>query len=223
ASDFGGKTESDFIRCELVNSVGVLKSCQLATQVKAKHFIFLSSLFASYNFQNSSYGIYGLSKRHAEEVAQLFCHEFDLFLTILRPPQLYDEASKLRKHQAMFFYIIDQAEKGQDIFIYGSHDPRRNFLHVFDLAEICARVLKNRHHGLFLCPHPETVTLGQVATIAFSIFGRGGSVKFQKEKPDLKDLPQVSDFELYKKIDFYPQITLSHGIKKIKFFREALG
>jgi len=95
AADFGGSTDDDYIRAELVNAVGTLSACKLAHRTRAKHFIFLSSISATYQASDPHYGIYALTKRHAEEVAQFFCSERNVALTILRPTQVYDDAAQL--------------------------------------------------------------------------------------------------------------------------------
>ena len=223
AADFGGRANDDIARAEMVNAVGTLSACRLALRSQAKQYILLSSISATYQPGNPYYGIYGLSKRHGEEVAQFFCAERGIPLTILRPTQIYNATGEARKHQPLLYAMADRAELGQDIDIYGSHDARRNYLYVDDLAEVCWRVLQGRHTGTFTCAHPRSITLREMANAAFAAFGKGGKVHFLTDRPDLDDLPHVYDDDLYRKIDYWPIIDVNEGFRLIKVERETRG
>uniref|UniRef100_UPI00289B6FBC NAD-dependent epimerase/dehydratase family protein n=1 Tax=Pseudomonas sp. TaxID=306 RepID=UPI00289B6FBC len=73
AADFGGNAPEDLIRAEQANSVGTLAACPLADRCAARQVILLSSRSTGYPPADRYFGIYALSKRHAEEVASLYC------------------------------------------------------------------------------------------------------------------------------------------------------
>lgn len=221
AADFGGYTARDFIRAELVNGVGTLAACALAYEVRAAHFIFLSSISASYQAGDPYYGIYALTKRHGEEVAHYFCSERDIALTILRPSQVYDDVGRCRRHQEFFYLVADQAQAGQDIQLFGSYDASRNYLHLSDLLETITRVVRGRHEGAFTCAHPTDVSISELANTALKVFSAGGKVKFVANKPDMEDLPQKGDAALYELIDYWPSVDIEQGYQRIKRYREA--
>ena len=220
AADFGGATDKDFVRAELVNTVGTLSACSLAHRVNAKHFILLSSISATYSTADPYFGIYALSKRHGEEAAQLFCAERNIDLTILRPSQVYDDAGFCRPHQEFLYLIADKAQNGQSVEIYGTHDARRNYIHLSDLTETIARVAEQRQVGIFACIHPHYVHLSEMANAAYCAFGTAGQIMFLTDKSDLVDLPRTDDFELYPKINFWPGIDIKDAYKRIKAERE---
>ena len=222
AADFGGTEPEDFIRAELVNSVGTLAVCRLAETCHAKHLIVLSSISATYRPGDPYYGIYALSKKHAEEVAVLFCAERDLALTILRPSQVYDAEGKCRKHQPLLYSIADKAQAGENINFYGNHDPLRNYLYLEDLATICRRIVETKTTGVFNCTHPQNPRLSEVAAAALSTFGNGGTVQFQPDKPELFDLPSATETLLYDQIGFYPLVDVKQGFERIRLFRESV-
>lgn len=222
AADFGGTEPEDFIRAELANSVGTLAVCRLAESCNAKHLIVLSSIFATYRPGDPYYGIYALSKKHAEEVAVLFCAERNLALTVLRPSQVYDAEGKCRKHQPLFYAIADKAQAGENISIFGNHDPLRNYLFLEDLATICRRVVETKTTGVFNCTHPQNPRLSEVAAAALSTFANGGVVQFHPDKPDLLDLPLIVETLLYDLIGFYPLVDIEQGFERIRQFRERV-
>lgn len=221
AADFGGGTNDDFVRAEVVNAAGTLSVCRLAQHVQAKHLMLMSSIFAAYSPGDPFYGIYALSKRHSEEVAGFFCAERSLPLTVLRPSQVYDAAGECRRHQALLYVMADRAEAGQDINLYGMHDASRNYIYLDDLAEVCCRVVEGTHTGTFPLVHPQSVKLSEMAYAAFATFGRGGSLHFMADKPDQADLPSIDDSTLYRQIGYWPKVDIGEGFRRIKNFREA--
>lgn len=220
AADFGGPADEDISRAELVNAVGTLSVCRLARQVGARHVVLISSISAVYRRDDPYYGIYALSKRHGEELAEFFCAERGIALTVLRPTQIYDAAGACRRHQGLLYEMVDRAQAGEDIRIHGSHDARRNYLFLDDFVEICHRVIDMTLTGSYTCAHPQSATLSRLAAVAFAAFGRGGMFRFVPEKPDLADLPPIGDFRLYEEISYAPCIDVHDGVARIREYRE---
>ncbi|MCJ8204758.1 NAD(P)-dependent oxidoreductase [Pseudomonas sp. RGM2987] len=224
AADFGGSQPQDLVRAELVNSVGTLAACRLAEQCGARHFILLSSQSAGYQPTDPYYGSYSLSKRHAEEVASLYCQERGMALTVLRISQVYDSAEQCRPHQPLLYAIADKAQVGRTVELYGSNDARRNYLHLSDLVEVCARLAQRTIAGLFNCGHPESPRLSEIAQAAFEAFGAPLDVRFLPEKTDIPDLPPFDPaHELYERIGFTPQIDVRRGFELMRARRENLS
>ena len=222
AADFGGKSDQDIIRAELVNAVGTLCSCRIAHEAKAKHYILLSSLSATYKHGDPYYSIYSLSKRHSEDAAQFFCHERGIPLTILRPSQVYDARGECRKHQALLYMMADHASLGQSIYVYGTHDARRNYLYIDDLAEVCWRIVQNSYIGTFTCAHPQSVRLSEMACAAFAASNKGGQLFFLPSKPNLVDLPSIEDYTIYQRINYWPSIDINAGFGLINQHKRGL-
>ncbi len=216
AADFGGPSGADLERAEQVNAIGALNACRLASSIQANHAVIISTISATYSLGDPYYGAYSLSKRHGEELARLYCRNVDLPLAILRPTQIFSNDGACRRHQAFFYTAIDQAAAGKDVTVFGTHDARRNFLHLDDLAEIVVRVMEQRLNGDFDCPHPDSATLSEVAQTALSVFGRGGQVRFLSDHTDAPDVPECSGEELFRAVGFRPRISLLEGIRRIK-------
>lgn len=224
AADFGGGQPDDLIRAERVNSVGTLAACRLAEQCGARHFILLSSRWASHQAKDPYFGIYSLSKRHAEEVASLYCQERGMALTVLRISQVYDDGEQCRPHQPLLYAIADKAQAGRTVELYGSNDARRNYLHLSDLAEVCARLAEQGIAGLFNCGHPESPRLSEIARAAFEAFGKPSDVRFLPEKNDIPDLPPFDcGHDLYEQIGFVPRVDVRRGFERMRAHRERLS
>ena len=115
--------------------------------------------------------------------------------------------------------MADQAQERDDIYIYGTHDARRNYIHISDIVEICARIIQNRVDGVYTCAHPKSVRVSEMADAAFSAFGHQGKLKFMSEKADLVDLPEIADYALYDKITYSPSVNIKEGFLRIRNMR----
>jgi nucleoside-diphosphate-sugar epimerase len=216
AAAFEGNAPTAAVRNELVNSVGALRVAQLAQDTRCQHLVYISSLWIYDHPQNGYFGSYGLSKRHGQDNLEWVCRETDIAFTALVTAQIYDEFGEARKHQPMFYRIMDAARRGGDVSIYGEADPERNLLFVGDFVEIVRRVVVRRVTGIHPVVHPQSNRLSAIAQIAFQVFGQGGQVVFQKDKPDIPDayIPVAGD--LFARIDYTPATGLAAGIELVK-------
>jgi len=215
AAHFGGKTAADIVEAEQVNVLGTMKLCEAAAGAKARHFILISSVFASLSEDSAQYSVYALSKKHAEDVARFVCASRSLPLAVLRPSQIYGAGPRFRVHQPFLHAMLDKAKKGEDILLYGNHDPRRNFIYIDDLTAVISKVIDARIAGTYSCQHPDNVTYSQIAKAAFQAFDTRGSVRFLRDKPDIPDNVFPGDDALYEAIRFCPSTTIEDGLRRI--------
>lgn len=220
AADFGGADDQHVIRAELVNATGTLAVCALARQVQAKQLVLLSSLSATYQPGDAHFGIYALSKHHGEELACWYCEGRALGLTILRPSQVVDDQGVGRRHQNLFYTIADRAQAGDDILFHGTHDAQRNYIHLDDLVEVMFRVIQQRCLGEFVCAHPRSIRLSELARAAYAAYGVDREGRFLPDKPALADLPEIHDFRIYELIGYSPHIDIEEGYRRIRACRE---
>lgn len=220
AASFGGKSFEEMLQTESVNVLGVLKLCQACTKAQIKQLVLISSIFACLDKNSRFYSIYSLSKKHSDELAQLYSSTFGLPLTILRPSQFYGVGEAQRKHQPFLSTIIDKAVNDEDILIYGSNDALRNFIHVEDVAKIIALVIQRKIEGTYACMNTKNVSYSEVAAAAIEAFGSKSTVRFIKEQPDIPNNIFDLDDSLFRLIGYYPQISILHGMKKEADYRK---
>lgn len=219
AANFGGNSFEEMVQAETVNVLGVLKICQVCAQAQIKQLVLISSIYACLDNSSPFYSIYSLSKKHSDEVAQLYSSIAGLPLTILRPSQFYGVGEAFRKHQPFLFTIIDKAMNNEDIVLYGSNDALRNFIHVEDVARIIALVIQLKIMGVFACMNHKNVSYSEIAVAAIDAFGSKSTIRFMKEKADIPDNIFELDDSLFRMIDYYPQISISLGMKKEAAYR----
>lgn len=222
AANVGGRSFEEMFQAESVNVLGVLKLCQACTKGKIKQLVLISSIFACIDKNSRFYNIYSLSKKHSDEIAELYSSTFGLPLTILRPSQFYGVGEAYRKHQPFLFTIIDKAANAEDILIYGSNDALRNFIHVEDVAKIIALVIQRRIEGIYPCMNIKNIRYSEVAAAAIEAFESKSTIKFIKEQPDIPNNIFKLDDSLFRLIDYYPQISMLLGMKKEAVYRKMV-
>jgi len=214
AASFGGKTFEDMFSTESVNVLGVLNLCQACQAAKVKQLVLVSSIFTALDSASRFYSIYSLSKRHSDELAQLYCGAAGLPLTIVRPSQFYGAGPAQRKHQPFLSMLIDKAAKGEDILLYGSNDAKRNFIHVEDVAKAIALLIQRGITGTYTCMSPRNVSYSEVAHAAIAAFGSKSTVTFARDQPDVPDNVFDMDESLFQLLNWYPEISIAEGMRK---------
>ncbi len=110
-----------------------------------------------------------------------------------------------------------------DVEIWGSGKPRREFLHVDDLAEACLllasldgasymKLLEERRHPLVNIGYGEDATITELAQITAEVIGFGGRLFYDPTKPD--GTPRkLLDVSRMAALGWRPHISLREGIE----------
>jgi len=113
----------------------------------------------------------------------------------------------LRKFHEAVRQGIDTVE------VWGTGTPRREFLHVDDLAEACLFLLKNYDRGGWInvgCG--RDMTIAELATTLAGVVGFKGSVRFDTSKPD--GTPRkLLDTSRLTALGWHPRIELEAGLR----------
>jgi GDP-L-fucose synthase len=110
------------------------------------------------------------------------------------------------------------------VTIWGTGAPRREFLHVDDLADACVHVMAH-HDGdeLVNIGCGEDITIADVARMVGEVVGFSGALEFDTSKPDgtprkLLDVSRLS------KLGWRAQIPLRDGIEQTyRWFKESVS
>lgn len=108
------------------------------------------------------------------------------------------------------------AKKNQEpeVIIWGSGTPRREFLHVDDLAEACYYLMENYHEaGLVNIGCGEDISIKELAELIGELVGYEGKFVLDSTKPDgtprkLMDVSKINTF------GWKAKISLREGLKK---------
>ena len=110
--------------------------------------------------------------------------------------------------------VLAKKNKESTVTIWGSGTPRREFLHVDDLADACYFLLQNySEQGLVNIGCGTDVSIKELAELITAEVGYEGQLVFDITKPDgtprkLMDTSKINNF------GWHPSISLDNGIKR---------
>jgi GDP-L-fucose synthase len=110
--------------------------------------------------------------------------------------------------------ILAKKNNDPSVVIWGTGIPRREFMHVDDLADACYFLLQNYNQaGLVNIGWGEDVTIKELATLIASEVGYTGSLEFDTTKPD--GTPRkLMDTSKLTNLGWKPSIKLEEGIRR---------
>ncbi|CAM2058864.1 GDP-L-fucose synthase [Desulfovibrionales bacterium] len=110
---------------------------------------------------------------------------------------------------------LDPARRQAQVVLWGTGSPRRDFLHVDDLALACVHVLelKNREPELLNIGRGDDMTISEAAELVQRVVGYDGPVVWDRNKPDgtprkLLDISRMTG------LGWQPKIKLEEGLRQ---------
>ena len=99
-----------------------------------------------------------------------------------------------------------------DVVLWGTGTPKREFLHVDDLANAVVFALENKmEESLYNVGSGEEISIKDLAELIQEITGHKGNIVWDKSKPD-GTLRKLLDLDLFIKLRWAPKISLTQGI-----------
>jgi GDP-L-fucose synthase len=128
------------------------------------------------------------------------------------------------KTSASSFKAITSGFK-PSVLLWGSGNPRRELLHVDDLADACIFLTKmnekvydlffdDNHAPLINIGYGKDHTIREIAAIVAEVIGYNGDISWDQNKPD-GTLQKLLDISKIKKLGWKPNITLKDGIRNV--------
>jgi GDP-L-fucose synthase len=173
---------------------------------------------------------YAIAKIAGIKMCQAYRREFGFNAISLMPTNLYgpgDNFDLQNSHvlPALIRRFHEAKIRGDEIVtVWGTGTPRRDFLHVDDLADAVLHLLK------FYDAEPivnigwgQDVTIADLAELVMSVIGYDGRVVFDSTKPD--GTPRkVLDVSRLLDLGWQPRIPLKKGIERTyAWFKEHLA
>jgi GDP-L-fucose synthase len=124
---------------------------------------------------------------------------------------------------ALIRRFVEAVEAGaREVMVWGSGSPKREFLHVDDLAQAVLLTSQSYDSALHLnIGTGEDLSILELATKIAQISGFKGEILWNKSKPD--GTPRkVLDVSRIKQLGWSPRVTLDEGLAStISWYREA--
>lgn len=170
---------------------------------------------------------YAIAKIAGIKLCQSYAREYGKNFISGMPTNLYgprDNYDLRNSHvlPALIRKVHDAKQSGAgSITVWGSGNPRREFLHTRDLADACLFLLeKYDEPDLVNIGCGEDVTIRELAETVCDVLGFDGSLEFDATKPD--GTPRkLLDISKIKSLGWAPKISLRDGIAHAyRWFRE---
>lgn len=212
AAYFDQGRPEDAYNATLINVLGTIKIIEATIKTKCKKLIYISSIYSELKKESPFYSPYSITKKQSEEICEYLCKNNSISLTILKPSQIFGNFNTFKKRHPFLNLIIEQAKKGNDIFLYGNRDAKINIIHIKDLIKVIKSVLEKGIIGTYPCQYQKNISYFEFAKIVYKHLGKGGKMCFDEGKPNIED--RIFDFDnsIYEKIGYYPEISMEEGI-----------
>ena len=162
---------------------------------------------------------YAIAKIAGIKLCQAYAREYGKTFISAMPTNLYGPNDNFDLHSshvlpALIRKAHEAKERGEDkLVVWGTGTPRREFLHVNDLADACLFLLERYDSPEIInvgCG--EDVTIRELAEMVCQVVGFRGSLVFDATKPD--GTPRkLLDVSLLFGMGWRPKIGLRDGIR----------
>ena len=178
----------------------------------------------------STNSAYAIAKIAGIELINSYRKEYGAKWISLMPTNLYGpkdnfDLSKSHVLPALIRRFVEAVEsKTSQITLWGSGSPRREFLHVNDLAQAVLVASKDYDAPLHLnIGTGEDQTIKELATLVAGLAGYTGQIEWDTSKPDGTP-KKVLDVTKIRALGWEPTIRLEEGIATtIAWYKEAVA
>jgi GDP-L-fucose synthase len=163
---------------------------------------------------------YAIAKIAGIEMCDSYRAQYDCNFISAMPTNLYGPNDNYHPENAHVLpalirrILIAHKNKEASVTIWGTGSPRREFLHVDDLADACYFLLKNYDQaGLVNIGLGFDLTIKDLAILIAKMVGYSGSLIFDTSKPD--GTPRkLLDTNKLNSLGWKPSISLEDGIRR---------
>lgn len=162
---------------------------------------------------------YAAAKIAGVQMCEAYFDQYGFKYIALMPCNLYGPGDNFHPNNshvlgALLRKTIEAKERGENhISLWGTGNPRREFLYVDDVARACLFLMENDiDHGLFNVGAGTDLTINELAQKIFETVGFAGSIEHDLSKPD--GTPRkLLDVSKLMNLGWKPTVMLEAGIK----------
>ncbi len=162
---------------------------------------------------------YALAKIVGLKLCEKYRRQYGKRFFAVVPSNLYgqhDNFDPVNSHviAGMLRKMHEAARSGaSEVVLWGTGTPKREFLHVDDLADASYMLMSAEEEEPFLnVGSGEEVTIAELAELVANVVGFGGSISFDPSRPD--GVPRkIVDSSRIRSLGWTPEISLRDGIR----------
>jgi len=164
---------------------------------------------------------YAIAKIAGIKLCQAYRKQYGAHFISGMPTNLYGPGDNFDlKHSHVLPALIHKFHlaktgKTNGVRLWGTGSPRREFLHVDDLATACCLLVDNYDSDQIInIGTGEDVTIKELAELVQSVVGYEGEIEWDSDKPD--GTPRkLLDVSRLKSLGWEPRISLEQGIRDV--------
>jgi GDP-L-fucose synthase len=163
---------------------------------------------------------YAIAKIAGIEMCDCYRTQYGCNFISAMPTNLYGTNDNYHPENSHVFpalirrIVLAKKNNESSVEIWGTGTPRREFLHVDDLADACYFLLQHYNEkGLVNIGYGEDLTIKELAELIKEIVDYKGILKFNLDKPDGTPRKLLC-IEKIKSFGWTPKINLKDGIEK---------
>jgi GDP-L-fucose synthase len=165
---------------------------------------------------------YAMAKAAGIVMCQAYRKQYDFNATSIIPATVYGpgDGSVSADHshvmEAMLFKFHQAIKEGAKyVELWGTGDPRREFLYADDFAAACRFVLEHEVGGDLLNAGTGTdVSIRELAMVIQGVSGFKGEIRWNTARPDGAQRKLLDSSRLFD-LGWRPQVSLADGIRKV--------
>lgn len=162
---------------------------------------------------------YAVAKIAGLRLAQAYAAEYDRQIITVVPATLYgphDNFDLERSHVLpglLHRFHLAARQRSNEVTIWGSGTPVREFLHVDDLARACLFLMEHYHSPELLnVGSSREVSIADLAGLIRVTTGFTGRIAFDRTRPD-GALRKVLDSSRIRRLGWKPEVSLEQGLE----------
>ena len=163
---------------------------------------------------------YAVAKIAGVMTCQSYNRQYDTNYISVMPTNLYgpNDNFDLQTSHAMAALIrkFHEAKLKSDpsVTLWGTGSPRREFLHVDDLADACVFLMSHYDYSEIInIGYGEDISIAELAELIKDVVGYAGQIKYDTDKPDGTPLKLLDSSKL-RSLGWKPGLSLEEGIKR---------
>jgi GDP-L-fucose synthase len=163
---------------------------------------------------------YAIAKIAGIELCDSYRDQYDCNFISLMPTNLYGTNDNYHAENSHVIpglirrFVEAKKNNLDEVVIWGSGNPRREFLHVDDLADACIFLFeKYNSKGIVNVGTGIDLTIAKLAELIGELTGYKGKILFDKSKPDGTPRKQL-DISKINNLGWTPKIKLEDGLIK---------